>query len=394
MQFNLRFDHTLLKATKNIERNKKSIIEMSRMLTIITSIITIVKDNIESKLQDVILKHTKDGYVKPHLAIHGWGPKITDIDVSKDDDESKLYDESKFSTFKHLDRRDCIGYRDISKRIYSAPFVKDGKYYYPCDVGGCAVPCSCPPCNNSTMRLKCPDHAPDHPALFIEDTEIMIKRRVLFESENKRPIFERPSRHPRLTPPPLKLANLRKFCAICSNNVKEHTENHFTLHNLSCEICEHIDFVSRNSYALICYVCLKKFDRKDKLDDHAKKHSSNNPYSCDICNLGFSSRYNLKRHLSECHKEVDKMYCCRQCDATFGFQRNLDSHMMEKHCEGNQFKCDICENSYTRNSTLKRHKRVTHNIDARKAIIPGTSNKNKTCMNAACAKASLHKKVI
>ena len=130
----------------------------------------------------------------------------------------------------------------------------------------------------------------------------MIKRRLLFESENKRPIFDRPSRHPRLCPPALKLANLRKFCAVCSNNVKEHTENHFTLHNLSCEICEHIDFVSHNSYALICYVCLKKFDRKDKLDDHAKKHSSNNPYSCDICNLGFSSGYNLKRHSSDDEK--------------------------------------------------------------------------------------------
>ena len=58
------------------------------------------------------------------------------------------------------------------------------------------------------------------------------------------------------------------------------------------------------------------------------------------------------------------------------------------------FKCDICENSYTRNSTLKRHKRITHNNDACKAIIPGTSKKIRTCMNAACAKVSLPKKVI
>ena len=59
MQSNQRFDHKLLKATKSIERSKESIIEMNRMLTIITSLITVVKPDIERKLQDVISKHTK-----------------------------------------------------------------------------------------------------------------------------------------------------------------------------------------------------------------------------------------------------------------------------------------------------------------------------------------------
>ena len=115
---------------------------------------------------------------------------MLDMDISNDDDISRLFDERKFSTFKHLNRRDCPGYTNVDKRIYSAPFLKDGKFYYPCDVGGCAVPCSCPPC---TVTLKCPDHAPDHPALFVKDAEIMIMRRVLFESEVRKPIFDRPS---------------------------------------------------------------------------------------------------------------------------------------------------------------------------------------------------------
>ena len=377
MQSNKSFDHKLLKATQNIERRRVSLIEMSRMLTIITSLITIAKDKIESKVEEVISKNTKNGLVKPDLAIHGWGPKMLDMDISNDDDISRLFDERKFSTFKHLNRRDCPGYTNVDKRIYSAPFLKDGKFYYPCDVGGCAVPCSCPPCNNSTVTLKCPDHAPDHPALFVKDAEIMIMRRVLFESEVRKPIFDRPSYHPRLCPPPLKLANLRKQCVVCTHNVKEHTENHYTLHTLSCEICEQIDFVSRHSYALICHVCLKKFDRKHTLEDHLKKHSSQNPYCCDICNCGFSSRFNLKRHLSESHQEAGKIYFCCQCEAKFGVQRSLDSHTREKHNEVTHFKCDICENSYTRDSSLKRHKRITHNIDESKAIIPGTTKKNK-----------------
>ena len=54
MQSNKSFDHKLLKATQNIERRRVSLIEMSRMLTIITSLITIVKDKIESKVEEVI----------------------------------------------------------------------------------------------------------------------------------------------------------------------------------------------------------------------------------------------------------------------------------------------------------------------------------------------------
>ena len=49
------------------------------MLTIITSLITIVKDKIESKVEEVISKNTKNGLVKPDLAIHGWGPKMLDM---------------------------------------------------------------------------------------------------------------------------------------------------------------------------------------------------------------------------------------------------------------------------------------------------------------------------
>ena len=79
LQSNKSFDHKLLKATQNIERRRVSLIEMSRMLTIITSLITIVKDKIESKVEEVISKNTKNGLVKPDLAIHGWGPKMLDM---------------------------------------------------------------------------------------------------------------------------------------------------------------------------------------------------------------------------------------------------------------------------------------------------------------------------
>ena len=63
---------------------------MNRMLKIIVSLITVVKDTIRVKIDDIISKHTVDRLVKPNLAIHGWGPKIVDADQTNSEDETQL----------------------------------------------------------------------------------------------------------------------------------------------------------------------------------------------------------------------------------------------------------------------------------------------------------------
>ena len=355
---------------------------MNRMLKIIVSLITVIKDRIESKIDDVISRHTVNRLVKPNLAIHGWGPKIVDVDETNSEDESRCFPESKFSTFKHLDQHDCPGYKDDSKRIYFSPFEQNGRYYYPCDIGGCALPCSCPPCENPALALKCPEHAPDHPALFDTSSAIFISRRILFESENKKPIFNRPNYHPNLCPPPLKLPNLSNLCSVCLKNVDIHSENHFTLHVSSCEICEHIDFISKNSCKLICHVCLKKFNRKDTLDQHLNIHKTNNPYFCDDCSIGFSSRFNFERHIKDEHTTHEQIYQCDHCEAKLVSQRSLNTHVKEKHTDLDIqiFHCDLCEKSYPQKRSLARHKRITHNVNNNKATLAGTSSRNKNIL--------------
>ena len=122
----------------------------------------------------------------------------------------------------------------------------------------------------------------------------------------------------------LQLANLSKLCSIYLKNVDIHSQNHLTLHISTCEIYEYIDFISKNSCNLVCFVCLKKFQRKDKLENHLKKHSTNNPYYCDDCDIGFSSRFNFERHLEDYHTTLDQTYSCEHCDLTFVAQRKLD----------------------------------------------------------------------
>ena len=68
MQFNLGFDHELLKRVNQIEKFRNPLLEMHRMLTIITSLITITKNRIDQKINYIISNQTTDGLVKPELA--------------------------------------------------------------------------------------------------------------------------------------------------------------------------------------------------------------------------------------------------------------------------------------------------------------------------------------
>ena len=116
---------------------------MHRMLTIITSLISVTKDSIKTKIHDIISSQTTNGLGNPELAIHRWGPIIHDIDVLEEDDKTSNYSKSKFSTLTHIDKKDCPAYYDKSKEIYTEPIVEDGKVFYPCDVGGCLSLCKC-----------------------------------------------------------------------------------------------------------------------------------------------------------------------------------------------------------------------------------------------------------
>ena len=86
-----------------------------------------------------------------------------------------------FHTFTHSKNEDCPAYEDRAKRIYNEPVLKDGKIFYPCNIGGCLEGCKCSPCNDQNVQLKCPDHAPDHPELFNPQEDISITRRQLFD---------------------------------------------------------------------------------------------------------------------------------------------------------------------------------------------------------------------
>ena len=89
--------------------------------------------------------------------------------------------------------------------------IENGKVIYPCNVGGCGKPCECEVCNmwNGDEIVDCPDHHPDHPRMFDPDNDIIIRRRIFFNT-NKSPRFERPRENSFWRPSNIKLAGMKK----------------------------------------------------------------------------------------------------------------------------------------------------------------------------------------
>jgi uncharacterized Zn-finger protein len=97
----------------------------------------------------------------------------------------------------------------------------------------------------------------------------------------------------------------------------------------------------------------------------------NNPYSCKVCDKGFTTKYVYERHVMENHKDNDQTFPCTECDKRYTSERNLQRHIDTKHSGKPKHVCNICEEQFQRTDVLKKHQRFVHQIETRKVILPG-----------------------
>ena len=376
-QNNKSFNHQILKDVAIVEHERAANIEMNRLLKIIISMlktkrrqINIKKDQVKSRLVD------RTNLTKPPLAVNMWGPKFSDIDVPNEIDEGKVYPEEQFSTFRHVQSEDCPGFKNQTD-VKHEPVYNNGKMIYPCNIGGCGKGCECDPCTGKGP-LHCPDHSIDHPLLFDPEDDLVISRRMFVDPKNNDIIFKRPLSHPKLSPPDLLLAGLKVKCKICKHNKRNHLQHHHSIHpGQVCDICNHKKFISKNSFKLICYICMKQCDSKYRLKDHMNIHDSKeNPYFCRTCEKGFTSKFSYNRHILENHEDKVEEYNCSKCEAKFTLERNLERHMQAQHTNEDEKEnvCNLCEKSYNRKDNLLKHQRIEHNKLHKKVILPGIND--------------------
>ena len=89
-------------------------------------------------------------------------------------------------------------------------------------------------------------------------------------------------------------------------------------------------------------------DEKVVINHKLKEHDENKPFTCDICNATFTRKDSLKRHSVSVHegKKPLKPFKCDICSAAFPAKSKLKTHFAEAHEGKKPIKCDICDATF------------------------------------------------
>jgi len=150
-------------------------------------------------------------------------------------------------------------------------------------------------------------------------------------------------------------------CSMCVKTfrdqtcLKRHIQNNHTEKKFECDLCSksfalksildkhvrcvHEVNVDNSVLKFECHRCNKRVACKSKLDKHMIKHQKDEKglLICDICGDEFSSKSNLKRHMTVIHEEK-KMLKCKWCDKCFRDNYHKTRHEVTAHVEGGKAK--------------------------------------------------------
>lgn len=182
-----------------------------------------------------------------------------------------------------------------------------------------------------------------------------------------------------------------------SRKVKPKTQHKFKCHCGKTFHCKsnfnRHDKIQHKGFRYKCGKCVKLFNYKRSLMNHTKIMHERVNLKCDCCEeSNFSSKSALKLHIENSHITSNVKYKCVICEKSYKFKKDLNRHFREVHqgiksernltqrckfCEkeltkrslkrhietvhnGVRFNCDLCEKSFSQQSTLQTHKVLHH----------------------------------
>lgn len=97
---------------------------------------------------------------------------------------------------------------------------------------------------------------------------------------------------------------------------------------------------------------VEEFKRKHVADFGNKERESSEKFKCRKCNIAEDTAKKLKNHVQEKHPtKVD----CDVCKNSFTKNSDLESHMKRVHQEAGKFECDLCDKKFILKWRLKKH---------------------------------------
>lgn len=117
-----------------------------------------------------------------------------------------------------------------------------------------------------------------------------------------------------------------------------------------------------------CTMCERAFTRAETLRDHMKTHNDEaSVIKCDLCNFECSNSQKLKRHMQQQHAKHPR-HTCSVCSYEGDTESEVLSHIQDAHSVGdeavvvpypstneNKEECNLCGQTFTQHSNLKRH---------------------------------------
>ena len=107
-----------------------------------------------------------------------------------------------------------------------------------------------------------------------------------------------------------------------------------------------------------CELCGKIFRHMSNLKSHLNIHKaqSERQHRCNECNLTFKSEMTLRTHMTL--HDPSRPFKCSKCPLRY---KNKDAWVSHESSHDNpQYSCELCDVSYTRKDNLKRHMKDKH----------------------------------
>lgn len=100
-----------------------------------------------------------------------------------------------------------------------------------------------------------------------------------------------------------------------------------------------------------CPECGERFWRKLQLKQHSFKHTGQYPHRCDLCEKGFMNLKSLRNH-----RTTHALHKCESCTAEFTRWTDLVAHRKLQHATF--YQCDICQVKFPAKRNLKTHIKI------------------------------------
>ena len=112
---------------------------------------------------------------------------------------------------------------------------------------------------------------------------------------------------------------------------------------------------SQSSYA--CMECKETFTTKADLKHHLTEFNHKlrkYKFSCKHCVYSSNSTVQLDQHVQSVHKKL-RLFSCKQCGDKFGWEVSLNRHVLLVHEKPDSFTCRYCLTLFSTNHRLNKH---------------------------------------